>query len=95
MLPTSINVKVRVQPRSSRDEVVGLEAGVLRVRLTAIPERGRANEALVELLADSLGVPKRAVQITRGHGSRDKWVSIEGLDHSELERRLGNAVRHR
>ncbi len=62
--------------------------GVLRVRLSAAPVEGRANEALVKLLADRLGVPRSRVAILRGMASRNKVVEVTGLDDEEVRRRL-------
>ena len=60
-----------------------------RARIAAPPERGRANEALCELLAGALGVPREAVRVNAGRSGRRKVVEIEGLDGAEIERRLG------
>lgn len=69
---------VHVQPRASRSEVVGTHGAALKVRLLAPPVDGAANEALVSLLAQELGVPRRAVRIVQGATSRAKIVEIEG-----------------
>jgi uncharacterized protein YggU (UPF0235/DUF167 family) len=61
------------------------------VRVAAPPEGGRANDAVVRLLADSLGVAAADVSIVSGLASRDKTVSLSGLDEAELERRLAAA----
>ncbi len=74
----TIRVSVHVQPRSSRTEIVGLHGGALKVRLQAPPVDGAANAALVELLAERLGVPQRAVTVVAGLSSRAKTVEIEG-----------------
>ncbi len=82
-------VTVKVSPRSGRDEIVGLEAdGIWRIRLKAPPVEGRANEALVSFLADSLGVAKNQVEIVAGHAGRYKLIRLCGLAASEAERRL-------
>jgi uncharacterized protein (TIGR00251 family) len=75
-----VRFSVRVQPRASRSAIEGVHAGALKVRLTAPPVDGAANEALVELLADRLGVPKRAVVIVGGASSRTKVVEVDGVD---------------
>ena len=75
---TGVRFPVRVQPRASRDEIVGVHGDALRVRLTAPPVEGAANEALVTLIAEALGVPRRAVRIVSGSGSRSKTVEVEG-----------------
>ena len=79
---------VRVQPGARRSEVVGLVEGVVRIRVAAQTQEGKANQALVELLSDLLDVPKNHVQILRGHASRDKVVGVEGLEQEEALRRL-------
>jgi len=87
--PTT-TVKVRVQPRASRNQIVGFMGDTLRVRVTAPPEDGKANQAVIVLLAGSLDVAKSRVQIIRGHGSRDKLISVDGLSLDEIQRRLQN-----
>jgi uncharacterized protein (TIGR00251 family) len=84
----STTIRIRLTPRSARDEVLGFEGDVLRARVTAPPVEGRANEALLGLLADALGVPKSALRIVRGQRSREKLVAIEGPDAAEVRRRL-------
>jgi hypothetical protein len=81
-------IKVRVQPRASRDEIMGYRGDALRVRVTAPPERGRANEAVIALLADALDVAKSRINIVRGTASREKLVMIESLTPEEVQRRL-------
>ena len=80
-------VPVRVIPRASRDELT-VEGAGLRARLTAPPVEGAANDALVELLAGRLRIPRRAVALVRGASSRQKLVAISGLDWDELRRRI-------
>ena len=70
-------VEVRVQPRARRNEVVGQVGGVLRVRVTAAPEGGEANRAVIGLLADALGVAPSRIELVRGATSRDKLFRIE------------------
>ena len=76
--PSALRVRVHVQPRASRSEIVGLHGEALKVRLQAPPVDGAANESLVALLADRLGVPKRAVRVVGGATSRSKTVEIQG-----------------
>ena len=70
---------VRVQPRGSRNAIEGVRDGALRVRLTAPPVEGQANEALVRLLAARLHVPKSAVRIVSGERGRVKRVAVRGV----------------
>jgi hypothetical protein len=74
----SVSFIVRVQPRASRDEIVGEHQEALKIRLTAPPVDDRANEALCRLLASRLKVPLAAVRIVSGERSRTKRVEIRG-----------------
>jgi uncharacterized protein (TIGR00251 family) len=82
-------LKVRLQPRARRDEILGERGGALLVRLTAPPVEGRANEALCRLLARRLGVAPTSVTLIRGARSRDKVVRVEGLSSAEIVTALG------
>lgn len=82
----AVRFTVRVQPRASRSEVAGLHGDALRCRLAAPPVDGEANEALVRLLADLLGVPRRAVRIAGGHASRSKLVEVDGVGVEAVRR---------
>ncbi len=81
-----VRFAVRVQPRSSRSEVSGLHGEALKVRLTAAPVDGAANEALVALLAEVLDVPRRAIRIVSGATSRTKLVEVDGVTPAVVER---------
>jgi uncharacterized protein len=72
-----IKIEVKLTPRASRDEIVGIRDGVLRVRVTAPPVDGKANEALCRLIAKHVGVPPSRVSVVTGHRSRDKVVRID------------------
>ncbi|HKO03583.1 MAG TPA: DUF167 domain-containing protein [Candidatus Acidoferrales bacterium] len=76
---------VRVQPRSGRDAIEGVREGALRVRLTAPPVEGEANEALVRLLASRLNVPKSAVRILSGSRGRMKRIAVRGVTATQVE----------
>jgi uncharacterized protein len=82
-------VRVRLQPRASRDEIAGAREGALLVRLTAPPVEGRANQALCRLLARRLRVAPSRVAVVRGAKSRDKVVRVEGVSSAEVARALG------
>ena len=81
-----VRFSVRVQPRASRSEVVGLHGDAIRVRLAAPPVDGAANEALVELLADRLGVSRRAVRIVGGASGRSKTIDVDGVTIEAVRR---------
>ena len=82
-------ITVRLQPRASRDEILGLnDDDALRVRVKAPPIDGAANEALVKLLAKALGVRKGSVRLVSGATARNKIIEVEGLTAGELKTRL-------
>jgi hypothetical protein len=71
---------------------VGRHGEAWKVRVAAPPEGGRANDAVVRLLAETLSVPRHAVTLVSGHGARDKIVELAGLDPAQIERRLSSAA---
>lgn len=83
-----VRVSLRVSPGARRTEIVGRHGDVLKVRVTAAAERGKANAAVERLLADALGVPRAAVSVVSGRTGRDKVVEIAGLDSAAVARRL-------
>jgi len=82
-------LQVRVQPRASKSEVAGYEAGVLRVRVAAPPVEGKANEELIAFLARALNVRKADITLVRGAKSHHKVVAVSGLPQEEALKRLG------
>jgi uncharacterized protein (TIGR00251 family) len=85
-------LRVRAQPRASRDALAGEREGALVVRLTAPPVGGAANEALARLLARALGVAPSAVRILSGAASRQKRVAVAGVDAVSARERLGSRM---
>ena len=84
--PSSVRFRVRLQPRASRNEIVGAVDGALRVRLHAPPVDGAANEALVAFLADAMSIPRRGVRIVTGATSRTKTIEVDGITAADVER---------
>jgi uncharacterized protein len=84
-----LTLRVRVQPRASKDALSGERAGALVVRLTAPPVEGAANEALARFLGKTLGVAPSAVRVVSGATGRNKVVSVAGLDAATARERLG------
>ena len=85
-------LRLHVSPGAGRAAVVGRHGDGWKVRVTAAPERGRATEAVLRLVADALAVPRAAVTLVSGHGAREKIVELTGLGPALIERRLASAA---
>ncbi|SRR5712691_5209432 len=83
-----VTLSLRVQPRASRNAVVGWTGDTLKIRLTAPPVEGAANAACLTFLADLLDLPRTQVTLLRGERARDKVVQITGLTREEVRARL-------
>lgn len=83
-----VRLRIRVQPSASRSEIAGRYGDAIRVRLESPPVDGKANEALSRLLSDVLAVPRRAVTLCAGAGSRSKVVEVAGVDVATATRLL-------
>jgi uncharacterized protein YggU (UPF0235/DUF167 family) len=81
-------LRLRVVPGVGKPGVVGRYGEAWKLRVSAPPERGKANEATLELLAGTLGVSATNLRLVAGHASRDKTVEVSGLAADEAERRL-------
>jgi uncharacterized protein len=81
-------LRIRLQPRARRDEVVGERAGAIVVRVTAPPVDGKANAALCAFVARAAGVAPSRVSVVRGRTSRDKVVRVEGVTPAALQTAL-------
>jgi len=84
MTEVQTEIKVRVLPKSSRTEIIGIEGDTYKVKLTAPPVEGKANKALIELLAGRLRIGKGKVDIVSGNRSRLKTIRIHGLSSEEV-----------
>jgi len=91
MEPRTIRLNLRVSPGAGRSLVVGRHGDAWKLRVAAPPDRGRANDSVVDLLATSLALKRPDVRIVGGALSRDKVVEIAGLTLEEAERRLTTA----
>jgi len=92
MKAVSTRVRLRVSPGANSAHVVGRHGEAWKVRVAAPPEGGRANDAVVRLLAETLSLPRDAVTLVSGHSARDKVVQLAGLDPTQIERRLSSAA---
>jgi len=86
-----MQIRVRLSPRASRDELKGIEDGVLLARVTAPPLDGKANRALCKLIAKRVGVAPSRVTVVRGEKSREKLVGVEGVDEAAIRTALGGS----
>jgi uncharacterized protein len=86
-------LRLRVSPGAGRAAVVGRYGDGWKVRVTAPPEHGRANDAVLRLLADTLAVPRDTLTLVSGHAARDKIVELTGVGPALVERRLSSACR--
>jgi uncharacterized protein (TIGR00251 family) len=91
MADATTRLRLRVSAGAGRTEIVGRHGDAWKLRVTSAPERGRANAAVLRLLADALGVPEHSLALVSGHTSRDKIVELQGLRVDEAERRLAEA----
>jgi len=86
-------ITIYVQTNARRNEVVGFEEGVLRVKIAAPPVKGKANKELIDFLSQLLGVSKGSITIEKGHTSRRKVIAIKGLSQAKILQRLGAEAR--
>ncbi len=89
-MPGSCLVEIRLKPNSRQEKVETDGNGTLRVWVNAPPVEGRANAALIELLSETLHVPKSYVSIKRGLGSKSKVVEVIGLTQEEIVKKVSN-----
>ncbi len=84
----SCRLRLRIVPNAKRSEVVGPHGDALKLKIAAPALEGRANEELVEFLAEKLSLPRRSVTLVSGEKSRDKVVAIEGLEETDARERI-------
>jgi uncharacterized protein len=88
MTVPSTRLRLRVTAGAGRNEIVGRHGDAWKVRVSAAPERGRANEALLGLLSARLGLPRSELTLLSGHTAQNKVVELRGLSGAEAVRRL-------
>ena len=86
----SVFISVRVYPNAAKNEVAGFSDGVWQVRVSAPPVKGKANRELTAFLSEVLGVSRSSLTIVKGHTSRNKVITIDGLSQEEIVRRLSS-----
>src|SRR5437588_4151321 len=91
MTAETTRLRLRVSPGAGRSAVVGRHGDAWKVRVAEAPERGRANDAVLRLLAEVLTLPRTALTLVSGHGAREKIVELTGIGPALTERRLSSA----
>ena len=86
------HLRLRIVPGAARSKIVGRHADGWKIRVAAAPEAGKANEAVLDVLARTLDLPRRDLELTRGKASRDKVVTLEGLTSEAVEAKLAAAA---
>ncbi len=86
------SLRLRVVPGATHPGIVGRHGDAWKVRVAAAPEAGKANDAVLELLARTLDVPRRDLELTAGRASRDKVVALQGLSTEAVDRKLEAAA---
>ena len=95
MSAAKTRLKLRVSPRSRRPGIAGRHGDAWKVRVAEPPEDGRANEAVLDLLARTLDLPRSRFALVSGHSSREKIVVLDGVEQAQTERLLDSAGRTR
>jgi uncharacterized protein (TIGR00251 family) len=84
----AVTLAVKVVPRAHSNQIVGLEGDAIKVRLTAPPVEGKANDALIEFLAGAFGVRRAQIEIVTGRTSRHKVVRVRGVTAKQVEEKI-------
>jgi uncharacterized protein (TIGR00251 family) len=84
----SCTIAIKAVPNAPRSEVIGWLGDALKVKVHAPPVEGRANEVLCAFLADTFGLPRRAVTVLRGDTSRQKWIRLDGITLADVHARF-------
>jgi uncharacterized protein (TIGR00251 family) len=90
--PEGVVVRVYVQPKARRAQIVGMHADRLKVAVTEPPDRGKANDAVLRRLADSFCLSVSSLELLRGHSSRNKDILIRGLSSTDCAKQLATEV---
>lgn len=88
-LENGVRFEVKVQPKSSQNQITGVAGGVLKVKLTSPPVDGKANKALINLLAKTMNVSRGSITLVRGESSTTKLIEITGINKETVLRQTG------
>ena len=89
MSKNSLNILVQIQPKSSRNEIVGIHDGRLKIKIKAPPVDGKANESLIEFLAKTFKISKSNIEILKGHTSKLKTIKLLGVNENTYRSIIG------
>lgn len=89
--PEGATITLRVQPKAKRNTVVGEQGGALKVSVTAPPEDGKANEAVIDLFRSRFKFPRSRLELLSGHTSRNKVLLVRGITPDQLTAMLESA----
>ncbi len=90
--PSTVIFSVKVIPAGSKTAFAGIQNGMLKIKLSAAPEKGKANKALIDFLADLLGVKKKFITITSGLTSKVKQIAVEQVTEQAIIEKLRNIL---
>ncbi len=93
MSSNPVKISIKVSPDAGRNEVAGQLDTAWRIKIAAPPDKGRANKELIDFLSKTLGVKRNSLSILRGHASRNKLISVEGLTQEEVNSRLSRHLK--
>lgn len=85
-IPDGVRFDVLVKPKASRNAIIGVHNGALKIAITAAPEKGKANKAIVKLLSRLLKIPKNSIKIVSGETSSRKIIEIEGVSSGLIKK---------
>jgi hypothetical protein len=88
----AIRLHIFIQPKSSKNEIVGPHNGLLKIKITAPPVDGKANEGLIEFLSDYFDIPKRNLILVRGETGRKKTLELRGISLEQVHLKLGTLL---
>ena len=88
--PRMATITIKVVPHASRDQICGFLDKALKIQVMAPPEGGRANQAVIEVLSEALGIKRHQIQLLKGHFQAQKVLQIAGLTQTELDQKLAN-----
>ncbi len=88
MTSTASRISVKVQPNAGRNQIVGLDDGVWKIKIGAPPDKGKANKELLDFLSQVLNVRKDSLNLVKGHTSHNKIIEVAGLTLDEISARM-------